>query len=226
MSLNSFKRDLGNTDWNEILAVNDVDRAYDGFVSTFKRLCDSNSVVRKINYKNTPRKSWLTKSLLKCIKKKDRLYKHFCQYSNESNERKFKTYRNKLNAILKKAKKQFYCDMLNRNRNNLSVVWKIINCLFGRQKKELPSYFMKNDGKLIDNQLIVEEFNSFFSNIASNIKANYVQKSNHHFSFYLPGKCETSIFFNPTNEIEILGVVKQLKSCKSVGFDGISQFLI
>lgn len=226
LSFNSFKRDLCNADWNEILAVNDVDKAYDDFLGKFKNVYDSNCVKRKINYRNIPRKSWLTKSLLKCIKKKNRLYKEFCRYRNESTERKFKTYRNKLNLVLRKVKKQFYCDMLHQNRNNLSKVWKTINGLLGRQKKELPSYFIKKGEKITDNQIIVEEFNSFFSNIAADIKANHLQTSNKHFSSYLPSKCKNSIFFKPTNEVEILEVVKQLKSCKSTGFDEISQFLI
>ena len=49
------------------------------------------------------------------------------------NESKYKTYRNKLNHILKKAEKQHYTDLLEANKNNIKYeiteVWIINHCL-------------------------------------------------------------------------------------------------
>ena len=85
---------------------------------------------------------------------------------------------------------------------------------------------MKGDDKITDNQTIVEEFNSFFSNIATKIKANHVQRSNEHFSSFVLENCQNSIFLKPTNETEIVEIVKHFKASKSTGFDGISQAVI
>ena len=85
---------------------------------------------------------------------------------------------------------------------------------------------MKDDIKITDNQIIVEEFNSFFSNIATKIKSNIAKTSTDHFSSSLSNHCHNSIFLSSTNETEIIKVVKQLKSSTSSGFDDISQSVI
>ena len=89
-SLNSFQRDLSVVDWNEVFSSCNVDEAYDSFVNKFKTTYECNFKPRKINKKKTPRKPWITSSLLKCINKKNRLYKTFCQKRNVSSECKYK----------------------------------------------------------------------------------------------------------------------------------------
>ena len=101
----------------------DVDEAYDSFVNKFKTTYESHFKPRKISKKKTPRKPWITSSLLKCINKKNRLYKTFCQKRNVSSECKYKKYRNKLNTILQFARKQYYSDLLQKNKNNVSKVY-------------------------------------------------------------------------------------------------------
>ena len=135
-TLNSLKNDLSNIAWDEVLSSNDIDNAYDKFIYSFINAYDNNCILKKKKRKQIPRKPWITYSLLKCIVKKDKLYKIFCTKRNELIERKFKRYRNKLNAILKRAKKQYYCDLLQKHKNNLSKVWKIINDLIGRNKNK------------------------------------------------------------------------------------------
>ena len=85
---------------------------------------------------------------------------------------------------------------------------------------------MKGNDKITDNQTIVNEFNSFFSNIAANIKSNHVQTSNQPISSFDIENCPNTIFLKPTNETEIIDIVKHFKASKSMGFDGISQAVI
>ena len=90
----------------------DVDEAYDSFFKKFKTTYESNFKPRKINEKKTPRKPWITSSLLECLNKNNRLYKTFCQKRNVSSECKYKKFRNKSNSILQFARKQYYSGML------------------------------------------------------------------------------------------------------------------
>ena len=67
-------------------------------------------------YINT--KLWITKSLLKCIHKKHKLYKQTIINSNLDME--YKNYNNCLNTILKKCEKNYYSGKLKTNKiNNL-----------------------------------------------------------------------------------------------------------
>ena len=57
------------------------------------------------------------------------MYKLFLKIPCAYNESKYKTYRNKLNHILKKAEKQHYTDLLIANKNNikkLGKLWKVL----------------------------------------------------------------------------------------------------
>ena len=48
---------------------------------------------------------WITKGLLKSINKKNDLYKHNIHSPTNGNLQKFKTYKNKLNILIRKSKK-------------------------------------------------------------------------------------------------------------------------
>ena len=55
----------------------------------------------------------------RCHKNKNKMYNLFLEITCAYNESKYKTYRNKLNHILKKAEKQHYTDLLTANKNNI-----------------------------------------------------------------------------------------------------------
>ena len=109
----------------------------------------------------------------------------------------------------------------------MSKTWEVINNLLQKRgKHQYPGYFLKGLDKLSDSQIIVDEFNSYFSNIAKTIKSQNIQESRCHFSTYLQNPCDKSIFFYPTDETEIINVIQELNPTKSTGFDGISQYIV
>ena len=55
--------------------------------------------------KNDPMSPWIAKGLLKSINKKNKLYKQYMQSPTNVNLQKFKTYKNKLNMLIRKLKK-------------------------------------------------------------------------------------------------------------------------
>ena len=62
------------------------------------------------------------------------------------NDSKYKTYRNKLNHILKKAAKQHYTDLLADNKKNIKT-WQIMKDVVNKNKvKKVHSKFKLNDG--------------------------------------------------------------------------------
>ena len=97
------------------------------------------------------------------------------------------------------------------NMNNMIKIWQIINDLLRkRKKKKGPSYFLKNGSKITNPQIISEEFNTYFANIAINLqKENTSEPTSKHFS-YLPDQCSLSIYFYPTNENELINIVKNV----------------
>ena len=74
-NINSFKKDLSVTDWDEVFHTSDVNSAYDVFSCKYKQLFKNNFKPVKHNNKKYPRKPWITKAILNSISKKTKLYK-------------------------------------------------------------------------------------------------------------------------------------------------------
>ena len=51
---------------------------------------------------------WITKGLLKSINKKNKLYKQYLHSPSNKGLQKFKTYKNKLNMLIRKAKRKYF----------------------------------------------------------------------------------------------------------------------
>lgn len=51
----------------------------------------------------------------------------FLKLRSKEAEERYKKYKNKLVWIIRRHKKEYYGDLLNKNRNNMKATWGIIN---------------------------------------------------------------------------------------------------
>jgi len=93
-------------------------------------------------------------------------------------------------------------------------MWKIINNVLGRNKKDrLPDFFIKADGnKISDVKSIAENFNTFFANIGSNLAKNIPEPSKDFISPVSHHSTSSSIFFHPTSADELVQLTSKLKT--------------
>ena len=70
---------------------------------------------------------------------------------------------------------------------------------------------MKNDVKIENDKDITEEFNNYFSSIASFAQSQLNQSPKTHFSSYLSHSCDKSIYLYPTCDTEVINIVKKTK---------------
>ena len=63
-------------------------------------------------------KSWLSRGLIKSIKRKSKLYKRYLNVPNDVNEVSYKKYKNKLNHSLRIAKRNYYDKQLDYFKTN------------------------------------------------------------------------------------------------------------
>lgn len=130
----AFENAIVNFDWNEMYQISDIQLAFSWFHSKFLKLYNVHFPKRKIKLKYNTRKMWLTDELKDSIKTKNKLYKNFILIPSALNERKYKTYRNKLNHKLQKAERQHYSDLLIANKNNLKRTWQIMKDIVNKNK--------------------------------------------------------------------------------------------
>ena len=232
-NIESLKKELCKVDWSVLYTTNDVEEMYEKFMSIFKPLYDRCLPLSlSKEYKPKIRKPWITKKLFKNIKKKNKLYKKFIQDRSFLSERKFKSYRNKLNQKLKKAKKTFYSKQFNNLKNDPKGIWNKINELLNKSKSPLPSYFIHNHEKIQDEQTIANEFNSYFKSVPHSVLVNgpgHNPTSNvqcNDFTDYLKRPLLKSFFFKPVTEVELVEICRSLKNTNSTGPDDISPIVI
>ena len=82
----------------------------------------------KVSRKKIWQKPWLTGSLLKSIRTKNKMYSRLHKTTeNLELTEEFKIYRNTLNCILRLAKRNYYHQVLNANKGDSKKVWNIVN---------------------------------------------------------------------------------------------------
>ena len=146
-NINELKKRLANTNWQQILNNYDVNYDYNQFTETFEKLYNEciPLVRRKVNKRKDPLSPWITKGLLKSINRKNKLYKQYLHKPSASNLQKFKSYKNKLNMLIRKSKRMHYFKKFNNSMNDMKKTWQQINCIIGKGKRKSPQSTFKDD---------------------------------------------------------------------------------
>ena len=106
-NIHTFEFLLKNIDWNRLLPLDSPNLAYGNFLK---------EIEIKTKHLGTP---WITKSLQKSSKRKQRLYEKFLKRRTIENENQYKTYKNLFEKIKKNAKKNYYQRKLELYENNI-----------------------------------------------------------------------------------------------------------
>ena len=114
------------------IIVGSVYMAYNNFIDEYSRVYNACFPLKVIkgNLLNNCSSPWITPGLLKSINKKNRLYKKFITSPSLSNERKYKAYKNKLNHLIRIAKRKYYDTKFESAKNDLRTTWKLLNEVF------------------------------------------------------------------------------------------------
>ena len=111
---------------------------------------------------------------------------------------KFKTYRNKLNNLIRKSKREYCHKQFERTKNNILQTWKTINGIIGRcTSVSQQSTFKADDGDIVNEpDKISNSCNDFFVNIEPKL-ASGIKHSGKDYFEYLLNPTQTSLFMKP-----------------------------
>ena len=104
-----FINDLNDINFISLVS-HDVNDSLNNIVDTLQRLADKHAPVKKVSnsMRRKLQKPWITKSMLKSIRKRYKLYiSHFLS-ADSKKVKQYKTYSNKLNKVINIAKRQYY----------------------------------------------------------------------------------------------------------------------
>ncbi|MFO7795213.1 MAG: reverse transcriptase family protein [Promethearchaeia archaeon] len=223
--IDEMKVKIGDIDWNDVLNVEDPNQSIVLFYSKFNQIFDQVCPMVLRKSKDLPRKPWVTESLLKSIKEKNRLYKVKMQYPNEINIENFKKYKNRLTLVLREAEAKYYQNEF-RKCDSPRETWKLINEKMNNVKtRNIPSHITSHEGvKITDERGMAEAFADHFRKVGHGL-VDQISAGTHNHRKYLPNKVDKTIFMYPIRFSEYQKAVTSLKNGFSAGCDGISTSL-
>lgn len=227
-NIDKFICDLNATDWDFILSVNDINCMYNTFLTYVKQLYDRHFPVIDVKYRYDKSKSpWMSEGIYNSIRRKNHLYKKFLKTRTLHNKSIYTLYKNRLNTVVKLAKKNYLCTKFNQEKNNIKGTWKLINSLLNKHKPSLnPTYFCTDDNnKITASKDIADALNKYFVDIGSNL-ASKLPLCNTPVETFLGARCSNSLFLTPITQGEIVDTLNKFPSGKASGFDELNSCVI
>jgi len=112
-------------------------------------------------------------------------------------------------------------------RTDSSKLWKIMKEVIGKKndKSSISDTFLIDGQPVTDSNKITNGFCTFFTNVGRNL-ANKIPFSKSKYSDYLKNPNPSSLFFTPTDQMEIEKILRNMKPKNSSGHDNLNGKLI
>ena len=228
-NLTKFRTSLSQVDWTSVVMGQDPNKSFDSFSTEYnKHFEDCFPLMISKNSSRKPKMPWITKGLLVSVRKKNKLYKKYMGNPTLQRELHYKRYKNKLNHLIRNAKKTYYDNKFDRAKGDLKETWRLINEVINTKlskQSSLPSSFKSNGISITDPFEIANGFCRYFTNIGSSL-ANRILPTNCVFQDFLGPNISETIFLKPTTERELKIILMSFKGGKAPGHDHIPMHLV
>ena len=194
------------------------------FTNEFSFIVNTHAPLKQLISKtkcNQKFKPWLTKSILKSIKTKNKHYANCYKQNNSNLISKYKQYSNKLTTIKRLAKEQYYTSQLLEHKSNISKQWAVINDLLGKTTDQNNAIhkMLKHDKQMTKNKDEISNIlNDYFVNIGPNLSAKINNRSMSSIGNIL---CSVNSFFLPIVPMGVYREIHNLNLKKAEGPEGI-----
>lgn len=198
-------------DWNKFLESVDYSDIYQKFVLVFSQFYQASQKVVYIKKRN-PDLLWLNANILAAIRDKNALWAR-CRRSPSNVQLKsdFKSCRNKVNAMIRSAKRNYYRKKFTEFRSDARKTWSLINEFRGHNGHHSIDDTLKlNFGSNL--RPVVENFNAFFATFSGQARDS---------STSIDNIVTSSAFLSPIQESDLSSILLSFKPSKSPGIDGI-----
>lgn len=197
-------------------------------ILSFRELTNSinqtrNEATTEYNLKVINGQHWVNYEFKKKIKERDKLYSRWKLNQNENTEKNFKKLKNEVNNLRNYLKKQYAEGKLENAGGDVKKTWKVLNglCSKGKKPKSSINKINTTNGQTLECPTdILEETNRHFSSIGVDLasKINPVNGA-----VFEDEEILDSIFLRPTNSLEILEIIQDIKTNSAPGEDSITK---
>ena len=130
-------------------------------------------------------------------------------------EIKYKSYKNKLQNVIRNAKKSYYGSKIEENKTNLTKSWKILNELVtSNERVQCNTEFVDGEVCLDNMQQVVNKLNECFVNLGPGL-ADKIPLQSAQPREYPKGDYLSSMFLEPALEDEVRIIITKSKKQQS-----------
>lgn len=210
----------------EFLSTDTIHKATEEFIAVINKAIDLHTTEKCITLspKSIKREKWMTKGLIKSGRTEQKLFrKQIGLAKNHPSHVKFIKYRNMYNSLKRRAKHEYYTEVLEKHKTDIRQTWRELNKLLGKSNDKTT--VIKNidiDGEVESDPFkLANGFANYFSKVGDKYN-QHIQQTKHTFDTYLRDKNMHNIFMSPTDSGEIQKIIASLKSKSTCGIDNIS----
>ena len=222
-----FQEKLIDYDWEEFYRATDPNEAWDCLLTRLMLILDEMCPVRTFLIKNY-RPAWITAELIEQIKDRDYFYKKAKSSGEEDDWNIAKFLRNKTNANIRQAKRDFVLEELDNCQANCKKFWKVIKSVVPNNKGDAKQAIMlKDDGVKVGNKEVAHFVNSYFINVGY-VPPEELQGNRKGDVCFSNLKLSEQGGWSPPSflECELLKVVRDINVSKSSGLHNVSSHAI
>ena len=162
--------------------------------------------LKRLSRKRAKDKPWITAGLKQSIKQKHLLYQQFVFVNDRTEENKvaYKTFKNKLRSVIRKAEADYYKEAFPSKSKSIKEMWKEQGDLLRTTKRKQGnpiSKLMVNNVEITKDKDIANTLNKHFTNIGKNLAEKIVPKQNLIFKTYLTDPIANFLYLRPIDSI-------------------------
>ena len=156
---------LNQIDWT-YMDKQDVNKSWEEFKSLLLKSMHENIPKVKCDQEKKVKPSWLNKKVMRCIKKKYKLYKRYLKTKSGHSYLNYITERNKCCKIIKKAKKEYESKIAKNCKHSPKMFWKYVQEKT-KQRTGIAGLIKEDGGLAETDKEKAETLNNFFASVFS-----------------------------------------------------------
>lgn len=166
----------------------------------------------------TPRKPWILPWLAEACERRKKFYFDFVKDPTPQNKSKYEHFKKFVDKHIAKAKNKYYATYFEQHKSNSRKQWQMINSLLNRNRKKVSiTKLIDENGDIINTPLdIAENFNKFFSEIATKLKTETGTRTgpvgDRDYIKFLQPQIESSIYLRPVETEEINEIINKFEN--------------
>lgn len=213
---------LKNCNLTDLMLDTNPNKIADELTHNINKSLEENTKIIKITKNKRVLKPWITVGILRCIRTRNKMQKSLrLDPSNEIIKITFRRYRNFCNNLIKKLRRKYEKEELEKHCKNPKALWKAINEITHYKKTKISNTDLLNY-KITPTES-VNAVNSYFVNIGKTLAECAINNANYQNNkIKLPDPQPQSFALLNTDPQEVDIILSSLKSESAPGWDGIT----